>query len=307
MILQRLPKLAAAIPESLAEMLEAHDVDLDILGELSEAELAEIGISMGHRKRLLKALASRSVEPALPTAPERPKGEAERRQMTIVFCDMVGSSALASRLDPEDMFIVVAAYQRCCMEVIKEHGIFGKEKFVFMRTPGFGDSNWVDIISELRLAGYRGAIDIEGWHDPVYREALEMTGQVHALNRLLDRYGEPFGGRVHCDLVMGVPGGMDGTADALVAAAAALPASVTSWSATGIGRGHLPIMAAALSAGGHLRVGMEDNVVFRRGQVVQHNDELVARAAELSTVMQRPPLTCEEARSLLGVKDRRSR
>ena len=66
-------------------------------------------------------------------------------------------------------------------DVIREHGIFGKEKFVFMRTPGFGDSNWTDIISELRLAGYAGSIDIEGWHDPVYRETLEMTGQIAAL------------------------------------------------------------------------------------------------------------------------------
>ncbi|YBV96743.1 sugar phosphate isomerase/epimerase [Phyllobacteriaceae bacterium JZ32] len=69
-------------------------------------------------------------------------------------------------------------------DVIREHGIFGKEKFVFMRTPGFGDTNWVDVISELRLAGWSGSIDIEGWHDPVYRDALEMTGQVHALNYL---------------------------------------------------------------------------------------------------------------------------
>jgi sugar phosphate isomerase/epimerase len=68
--------------------------------------------------------------------------------------------------------------------IIREHGIFGKHPFVFMRTPGFGDSNWTDIISELRLAGYDGAIDIEGWHDPVYRDALEMTGQVAALNHL---------------------------------------------------------------------------------------------------------------------------
>lgn len=69
-------------------------------------------------------------------------------------------------------------------DVIREHGIFGKHPFVFMRSPGFGDSNWTDIISELRLAGYKGSIDIEGWHDPVYRDALEMTGQVHALNHL---------------------------------------------------------------------------------------------------------------------------
>jgi sugar phosphate isomerase/epimerase len=74
-------------------------------------------------------------------------------------------------------------------EVIREHGIFGKEKFVFMRTPGFGDTNWVDVISELRLAGWTGSIDIEGWHDPVYRDALEMTGQIRALNYLKDCRG----------------------------------------------------------------------------------------------------------------------
>ena len=69
-------------------------------------------------------------------------------------------------------------------DVIREHGIFGKIPFVFMRSPGFGDSNWTDIISELRLAGYKGSIDIEGWHDPVYRGELEMSGQVLALNHL---------------------------------------------------------------------------------------------------------------------------
>ncbi|MBB2971403.1 sugar phosphate isomerase/epimerase [Mesorhizobium sp. RMAD-H1] len=69
-------------------------------------------------------------------------------------------------------------------DVIREHGIFGKERFVSMRSPGFGDTNWTDVISELRLAGWSGSIDIEGWHDPVYRDALEMTGQVHALNYL---------------------------------------------------------------------------------------------------------------------------
>lgn len=77
-------------------------------------------------------------------------------------------------------------------EVIREHGIFGKEPFVFMRTPGFGDSNWADVISELRLAGYTGSIDIEGWHDPVYRDDLEMTGQVRSLNYLKECRGGEF-------------------------------------------------------------------------------------------------------------------
>lgn len=79
-------------------------------------------------------------------------------------------------------------------DVMKEHGVFGKVPFVFMRTPGFGDTNWTDVISELRLAGYQGAIDIEGWHDPVYRGDLEMTGQVHGLNYLKAARGGEFVG-----------------------------------------------------------------------------------------------------------------
>ena len=74
-------------------------------------------------------------------------------------------------------------------DVIREHGVFGKLPFVQMRTPGFGDTDWTRIISELRLAGFEGSIDIEGWHDPVYRDALEMTGQVRALEFLKECRG----------------------------------------------------------------------------------------------------------------------
>jgi uncharacterized protein (DUF849 family) len=80
-------------------------------------------------------------------------------------------------------------------------------------------------------------------------------GQVATLHRLLGEFGPPAGGHVHCDLVMGVPGGMPGDVATLAAAVAALPAAAT-WSATGIGRTTLPVMLAALGAGGHLRVGM---------------------------------------------------
>jgi uncharacterized protein (DUF849 family) len=132
-------------------------------------------------------------------------------------------------------------------------------------------------------------------------------GHVHALRRLIDTHGLPFGGKVHVDFVTNVPGGMPGSPAALMAAVQLLPPEVTSWAATGIGRAHLPVMAAALSAGGHLRVGMEDNVVFARGQQVQHNRELVERAAHLAQVMQRPAMSTDDARSLLGVKDRRTR
>ncbi|HEY3325473.1 MAG TPA: sugar phosphate isomerase/epimerase family protein [Planctomycetota bacterium] len=69
-------------------------------------------------------------------------------------------------------------------DVVRQCGIRGGKQYVYHRTPGFGDTNWTDIISILRMGKFNGAIDIEGWHDPVYREKLEMTGQVHALKYL---------------------------------------------------------------------------------------------------------------------------
>lgn len=128
-------------------------------------------------------------------------------------------------------------------------------------------------------------------------------GHVAALNRLLDKYGLPYGGKIHCDLVMGVPGGMPGTADALVTAVSALPDGAT-WSATGVGRTSLPVAFAALAKGGHLRVGMEDTLTFARGRQVRDNAELVERAAALATIAQRPPMTGDEARTMLNVKPR---
>ena len=129
-------------------------------------------------------------------------------------------------------------------------------------------------------------------------------GHVAALHRLLKEHGLPFGGRVHCDLVMNVPGGMPGTADALVAAVSALPAEATSWSATGIGRSSLTVALAALAKGGHLRVGMEDTLTLARGVPVEHNDQLVARAVELGRMAQREPMSSGEARELLQVRPR---
>jgi uncharacterized protein (DUF849 family) len=103
---------------------------------------------------------------------------------------------------------------------------------------------------------------------------------------------------------MGVPGGMPGNAATLVQAVSALPPGAT-WSATGIGRTSLPVMFAALSAGGHLRVGMEDTVSFARGRPVTGNAQLVERAAALAELAQRPPMRPDQARVLLGVNGRR--
>ncbi len=69
-------------------------------------------------------------------------------------------------------------------DVALKGGVQPVKPFAYHRTPGFGDSDWTAIISELRASGFKGSIDIEGWHDPVYKGELEMTGQVHALNYL---------------------------------------------------------------------------------------------------------------------------
>ena len=131
-------------------------------------------------------------------------------------------------------------------------------------------------------------------------------GQLSTLARLLDRYGLPAGGHVHVDLVMGVPGGMPGTLAAVAACEAALRdlPDGTTFSATGIGRSSLPVMLASLSAGGHLRVGLEDTVTYAKGRPVESNMQLVARAVGFAQLAQRPPLTTAQTRELLGVPTR---
>jgi 3-keto-5-aminohexanoate cleavage enzyme len=166
-----------------------------------------------------------------------------------------------------------------------------------MGTTNFGDdvfSNPWPFVCELYQLAQERAVAPEF-------ELFDL-GQVHALTRLLDRYGPPAGGQVHVDLVMGVPGGMNGTTDALVAAVRDLPPETTSWSATGIGRSTLAVMLASLSKGGHLRVGMEDVLTLARGVPVESNTQLVERAVAIGALAQRTPMSPQDARTLIGAK-----
>jgi len=164
-----------------------------------------------------------------------------------------------------------------------------------MGTVNFGDdvflNRWPFVVELHRRMQERGIV-------PEYE--LFDLGQVASLHRLLDRHGPPAGGHVHCDVVLGVPGGLPGTPAALLAVVAQLPAGAT-WSATGVGRATLPVALSALAAGGHLRVGMEDTLTLAPGQPVADNAQLVARAADLARLAQRPPLTPAAVRGMLGV------
>jgi class 3 adenylate cyclase len=104
------------------DLFAANQVDLDVLPDLTDDDLRELGIPLGHRKKLLKAIAALSTaDDRLPSAaPNRQDGE--RRQLTVMFCDLVDSTALSARLDPEDLRDVILAYQHACARVIAEHG-----------------------------------------------------------------------------------------------------------------------------------------------------------------------------------------
>jgi class 3 adenylate cyclase/predicted ATPase len=94
-------------------------IDAEVLPELTEADLEKLGVLLGHRKRMLRAIAELGTVPlrAVP-APERAADPAERRQLTVMFCDLVGSTELSARLDPEDLREVIAAYHRAVADVV---------------------------------------------------------------------------------------------------------------------------------------------------------------------------------------------
>jgi SAM domain (Sterile alpha motif)/Adenylate and Guanylate cyclase catalytic domain len=103
-----------------------NDVDAEVLPELTADDLVSIGvISVGHRRKLLAAIAALCAEmPAAVTAASRAQADAERRQLTVMFCDLVGSTALAARLDPEDLREVIAAYHHAVADVVRSFDAF---------------------------------------------------------------------------------------------------------------------------------------------------------------------------------------
>src|SRR5215468_8885283 len=111
-----------------------NDIDVDILGDLTDQDLEKIGVgSLGHRRKLLRAIANlkglETITPAVAIAagsPALPRAAdtAERRQVTVMFSDLVGSTALSARMDPEDLRELIAAYQKCVAEAVRRFGGF---------------------------------------------------------------------------------------------------------------------------------------------------------------------------------------
>ncbi|TGN88153.1 adenylate/guanylate cyclase domain-containing protein [Bradyrhizobium yuanmingense] len=98
------------------ERFAQNGIDIGVLPELMDEDFDKLGVLLGHRRKMLRAIAD--LDPAALIASPAPPQDAERRHLTVMFCDLVGSTALSARLDPEDMWEVIRAYRAACASVI---------------------------------------------------------------------------------------------------------------------------------------------------------------------------------------------
>jgi class 3 adenylate cyclase len=105
-----------------------NDIDVSVLPHLTDADLEKVGVSLGHRRKILAAIAgllggAQSAPQPVKSEP-KPQDTAERRQVTVMFSDLVGSTALSAKMDPEDLREVISAYHKCVAETVQRFGGF---------------------------------------------------------------------------------------------------------------------------------------------------------------------------------------
>ena len=112
-----------------AQRFAENGIDVSVLQHLTDQDLKDIGVLLGHRRKMLAAIGE--LAGAAPLLPEpaarsesKPQDTAERRQVTVMFSDMVGSTALSARMDPEDLRDIILAYQKCVAEIVHRFGGF---------------------------------------------------------------------------------------------------------------------------------------------------------------------------------------
>lgn len=157
----------------------------------------------------------------------------------------------------------------------------------------FGDGLFVNTMEDIRtfaktMVGQGVTPEIEAFDSGMIQNALTLVRE-GILNLPL-----------HFDFVLGVPGAMPGTPEALMYMRSILPPGCT-WTVAGIGRAELPLGAMAIILGGHVRVGFEDNIYYKKGQLAQGNEQLVQRIVRLADELGRPIATPWEARKILNI------
>ena len=114
--------------EQYAQTFRDNAIDADVLRDLTDEHLRELGLPLGARLKLLRAVAALGTGEQTPVSPEitppAPRTDAERRQVTVMFSDLVGSTALSARMDPEDLREVISAYQKCVTDTVRRFGGF---------------------------------------------------------------------------------------------------------------------------------------------------------------------------------------
>ena len=112
-----------------AERFAENKIDVSVLRHLNDQDLKDIGVALGHRRKILAAItefadAAPAVSKPVLAAEPKTRDFAERRQVTVLFSDLVGSTALSARMDPEDLREVISAYQKCVAETVQRFGGF---------------------------------------------------------------------------------------------------------------------------------------------------------------------------------------
>ena len=117
-----------------AQRFAENDIDVEVLGELTDKDFDRLGVSIGHRRKMMRAIREFTASP-VSAVMQRPasattdtqaaaRDTAERRQVTVMFSDLVGSTALSARMDPEDLRDIISAYQKCVAETVQRFGGF---------------------------------------------------------------------------------------------------------------------------------------------------------------------------------------
>ncbi|MDQ3915400.1 MAG: 3-keto-5-aminohexanoate cleavage protein [Actinomycetota bacterium] len=163
-------------------------------------------------------------------------------------------------------------------------------------TVNFGDgvfANPLPLVTRL----YRRMVE----QDVLPEYEIFDAGMIATALRLRDELGARH--HAHFDFVLGVPGALPAWADALPFLVGHLPDDAT-WSATGIGRAHLPVVEQTIALGGHVRTGFEDVLYYAQGEPAVSNAQLVARVADMARSAGRAVATPAEARAMLGLHPR---
>ena len=261
---------------------------------------------------LTGAEVTREQQPALPVTPQEIAIAAEecaRAGASIVHLHAREADGTPTQ-DRETYREIIAAIRERCDVIVQVStggavGMTSAERLApvtlapEMATLSMGTVNFGDDVFMNHPADMETFLHAMQQHGVKPEFEIFDTGMISTLSRWLKK--GLLQGPQHVDFVLGIPGGMAGTPQALMYLVEQLPPDAT-WTVAGIGSAQLPLGTLAILLGGHVRVGFEDNVYYRKGELASSNAQLVSRIARISEELNRPVATPAQARAILGLK-----